>query len=66
MFKADLQDADFIYCYLFPGMMGKLGAKIRSECKPGAIFISYMFSVPDWKPKQIITQNNGIIYFYEV
>ena len=66
IFKANLQDADFIYCYLLPAMMPKLGAKIRSECKPGAMLISYLFSIPNWEPKQIIKQDNGAIYFYEV
>ena len=66
IYKADLKDADFIYCYLFPSMMLKLGEKIRSECKPNTIFISYMFSVPNWKPDQIIKQDNGTVYFYKV
>jgi len=66
MFRANLQDADFIYCYLLPSMMPRLGEKIRTECKRGAILISYMFSVPGWEPKQIIKQGSDTIYFYEV
>lgn len=66
MYKVNLAEADFIYCYLFPQMMLKLGQKVRSECKPGTILISYMFSVPNWEPKKIIKLDNGTIFFYEV
>lgn len=66
IFHTNLQDADMIFSYLLPGMMPKLGKKIRSECKPGTRFISYMFSVPHWEPKQIIRQSHDVIYFYEV
>ncbi len=66
IFHTNLQDADMIFCYLLPGMMPKLGKKIRSECKPGTQFISYMFSVPDWQPKRVVRQSRDVIYFYEV
>lgn len=66
IFNVSLQEANIIYGYLFPSMMVRLGEKIRTECKPGTIFVSSMFSVPGWEPKQIIKQGSGTIYFYQV
>lgn len=66
IFDVNLKEADIIYGYLFPSMMAKLGEKIRTECKPGTIFVSSMFSVPGWEPKQTIKQGSGTIYFYQV
>ncbi|OGH67506.1 MAG: hypothetical protein A3J66_03715 [Candidatus Magasanikbacteria bacterium RIFCSPHIGHO2_02_FULL_47_14] len=66
IFYSDLHNADIIFCYLLPGMMPVLGTKVRSECKPGTLFVSYMFSVPNWQPKQTIRQHGGVIYFYKV
>ncbi len=66
MFKVSLQEADLIYCYLLPGMMVKLGEKIHAECRPGTILVSYTFSVPNWRPENIIKQDGRLIYFYKV
>lgn len=66
IFDVNLKEADIIYGYLFPSMMLKLGKKIQTECKPGTIFVSSMFSVPGWKPMQTLKQGSGTIYFYQV
>ncbi len=69
-FKADLHDADLIYCYLFPEVMAKLSPKFKAELKPGAKVISYDFRIPDLTPaKEIITNEKkpayGRILVYE-
>jgi len=66
IFDVNLKEADIIYGYLFPSMMSKLGKKIQTECKPGTIFVSSMFSVPDWQPIKTLRQGGGTIYFYQV
>jgi len=66
LFKTDISRADLIYCYLVPDMMEKLSAKIKKECRPGTLIVSYMFSIPNLNVKKIIDENREISYIYEV
>ncbi|HOB54214.1 MAG TPA: class I SAM-dependent methyltransferase [Acidobacteriota bacterium] len=45
-----LADADLVVCYLFPGAMRALDAKLRRELRPGARVISNTFALPGWTP----------------
>lgn len=42
-FKANWSEATVIYFYLYPPIMPKVVAKIKSECKPGTVIISHDF-----------------------
>lgn len=46
----DLRDADVIFLYLFPELMGKLAAKFERELTPGTRVLSYMFQLPGREP----------------
>lgn len=49
-FAKDYSNADVVYIYGLPkSVNGKLKAKLEKELKPGARFISYAFTVNDWK-----------------
>ena len=52
--RADLSDANVIYCYLLPHFMGPLWKKLRQECKPGTLLYSYAFSVPGVTPETVM------------
>lgn len=70
-FRADLEKADIIFCYLFPNVMARVESKIRGSLKTGAIFISSSFPLPDWKPSRIIPTGNdnklglGTLFIYQ-
>lgn len=49
-FKADLRDADVIFLYLFPNVMGRLEEKFKSELRPGTRIVSHAFRFKDLKP----------------
>ena len=67
IFKADLKDADLVYCYLNPSMMEKLEKKFIAECKPGTQIISYTFKLPSKQPTKVIEIKKGHkIYFYTI
>ncbi len=66
LFKTDISQANLIYCYLVPDMMERLAAKIKSECRPGTLVVSYMFSIPGLEVKKIIPGNKEVSYIYEV
>lgn len=48
-FGADLSDADVVFLYLVPEVMGRLEKKLQSELKPGTRIISHAFPLPNMK-----------------
>jgi len=65
IFKADLKDADLIYCYLNNKTMQKLEKKFTEECKPGTRIISYQFPLPNKQATKVIDVNKeDKVYFY--
>ena len=54
LWRADLRNFDVVYCFLSPVPMARLYAKARAEMKPGSLFISNSFAVPDVAPDEIV------------
>jgi hypothetical protein len=53
--RADISNADVIFCYLYPDVLERLGAKLSKELKPGATVVSGNFPLPGWTPNEIIS-----------
>jgi hypothetical protein len=49
----DLGRYDVVFAFLSPAVMAELGEKVRREMRPGSLFISSSFPVPDWEPEAI-------------
>ncbi len=68
--KADLADADVVFCYLFPDVMKDLSAKLTSSLKPGAVVVSCNFPLPGFKSRRILRPGNSLhndpIYIYRM
>ena len=71
-FKASLQDADYVFCFLICDEMNRLEKKLQQELKRGAIVISNTFSFKNWEPQRIILVDekkmsslNNKIYIYQ-
>ena len=68
--KADLSEADVVFCYLFPDVMKDLALKLRSELKPGAVVVSCNFDLPGFVPERILRPGNSLhnspIYIYQL
>jgi ribosomal protein L11 methylase PrmA len=66
-FKADLRDADVVFCYLLPSVMEKLAPKFKKELKKGARVISASFHLPEWKLLKKYPKEPGInpIFIYK-
>ncbi len=47
LWDADLSTCDVVYAYLSPAPMARLWKKARNEMKPGSLFISNTFAIPD-------------------
>ena len=68
-FKADLHNADVIFCFLSPMLMQKLGEYLKKQkLKKGTRIISYAFKIDNLEPKKFIKRNkeNWNIYLYEL
>ena len=65
LYKADLSKADVMYCFLLPGMMEKLAAKLKSEAKPGSRLISYMFTLPGYQVANVYRDGSDTVYYYQ-
>ena len=56
--KHNLAPYDVVYAYLSPVPMESLWQKARKEMRPGSLFISNSFIVPDIEPEQTIQLND--------
>lgn len=66
--KADLREADVVFCYLFPDVMRRLVVKLEAELKPGARVCSCNFPIPGWRPIETLFPESSLhgdpIYLY--
>jgi SAM-dependent methyltransferase len=71
-FKANLGDADYIFCFLICDEMTRLEKKLQDELKKGALVISNTFSFKNWELQKVIIVDsnkknslNNKIYIYQ-
>ena len=66
--SANLAEADVIFCYLYPDVMKKLAAKLRSNLKPGAVIVSCNFTLPGFQPCRVLRPAGALqgdpVYIY--
>ncbi|MEM7173240.1 MAG: class I SAM-dependent methyltransferase [Pseudomonadota bacterium] len=55
LWDQDLSQFDVVYCFLSPEPMPTLFEKAKAEMKPGSLFISNSFRVPDYPADKILT-----------
>lgn len=49
-----LDDSDLVFAYLSPAAMPQLWEKVRTEMRPGSVFVSVEFEVPGVPPHEVI------------
>ncbi len=68
--EADLSGADVVFCYLYPDVMKRLAAKLKSGLKPGAIVVSSNFPLPEFIPSRILRLHSNLyndpMYVYQI
>lgn len=57
-FKADLRNADVVFCYLLTHTMKNLKSKFEKELKKGARIVCHGFEIPGWQPEIHIPKKN--------
>ena len=58
IWKCDLAQYDVVFAYLSPVPMERLWQKARAEMRPGSVFISSTFAVPELAPHEIIATDD--------
>lgn len=53
LWKTDVSEEDVVYAFLSPAPMAALWQKLSTEMKPGSLFVSNSFAVPDIAPDEI-------------
>ncbi|MCJ8240305.1 hypothetical protein [Peteryoungia algae] len=53
LWKTDVAQEDMVYAFLSPAPMAALWQKLKTEMKPGSLFVSNSFPVPDVEPDEI-------------
>ncbi len=69
IFKADIENADVIFCFLTPALMVKMREMLKkTRLKKGVRIISYAFAIKEMEPEVKIdrTKNNWNIYLYKM
>lgn len=69
LWQASLADYDLVYAFLSPVPMGDLWQKAKAEMKPGSLFVSNSFPVPDVAPSEIVAvddRRQTQLYCYRV
>ena len=54
LWHADLAGYGVVYAFLSPAPMAALWDKVRAEMRPGTLFISNSFAVPDAAPGRVV------------
>ena len=67
-FQVNLKDADYLYLYLYPGIMEKLFSKLKNELKPGTVVFSNSFTFGDQiNPERAFSSDRPLetLYIYK-
>ncbi|MGZ6276284.1 MAG: hypothetical protein ACXWMI_09275, partial [Syntrophales bacterium] len=68
--KVNVEDADVVFCYLFPDVMGRLAHKLEKELRPGTRVISCNFPFPGWRHRELLYPESSLhadpIYLYQI
>jgi len=54
LWACNLARYEVVFAFLSPAVMAELGEKVRDEMRPGSLFISSSFPIPDWPPESIV------------
>lgn len=52
---------DYIYCYLLPALLTKLGPKLKQS---QATVLSYGFAIPNWKANKMLRSDSKNLFVY--
>lgn len=54
LWQQSLAGYDLGFAFLSPAVMAQIGDKVRAEMRPGSLFVSSSFAIPDWRTESVI------------
>jgi SAM-dependent methyltransferase len=66
MYAADIRSATVVTLFLHPGPNLKLREKLRSDLRPGARVVSYVWDMGGWKPADVRQANEHRIFLWRI
>ena len=66
MYAADVRPATVVTLFLHPGPNLKLRDKLRSDLKPGARIVSYVWDMGSWPPAEVRQVNEYRIFLWRI
>lgn len=67
--ECDLSVFDLVFAFLSPLPMAQLGDKVRREMRPGSLFVSSSFAVPEWEAEMVLEiedRRGTLLYCYRI
>lgn len=64
-FEHSWSEANLVYCFLYPPLMGRVERKFLQDCRPGTILVSRDFALPNLEPVEVVDftyPHNAYIY----
>ncbi|MBC3874976.1 class I SAM-dependent methyltransferase [Undibacterium flavidum] len=67
-YRLNFSDFDVVFCYLSPAAMPSVWEKVKTEMRPGTLFLSYEFIVPNITPdiSMEIDVDGGYLYGWRI
>ena len=63
-FRANISEADVLFCYLWPSIMERIETELWNNLKPGTRLISHAFILPNIKPAEMKLIGPHKVYLY--
>ncbi len=64
VYAMDVADADVVFLYLFPSMMGKLAERFDRRLRPGTVVLSHAFRFPGRTEERVVLVGAKKLYIY--
>lgn len=59
LWETPLSEFDLVYAFLSPAPMTQLWHKVQSEMRPGALFVSNSFAIPEIEPSEVVAVDDA-------
>jgi len=69
LWDCDLARYELVFAFLSPAVMAELGEKVRREMRPGSLFISSSFPIPEWETESVVQiedRRRTTLYCYRI
>lgn len=69
LWKCEVKQFDVVFAFLSPIPMPQIGVMVGDDMRPGTLFVSSSFAIPNWEPEEVRTLNDRrktVLYCYRI